>query len=182
MWNDISNDLGVNPNSAREICEEAKRCASDPTSFDSVLRCVGKLDTLPNGRYSIANTEHFNHRLSSYGQDVFATEEMMTYWDVRFNPAEKNYTIIHVNSKLVLDLEGSGNRPGTNVIVYPNHNTGNQRWKLKRLPSGNYYVKNVSSPKLMLALTSSQPEYMMRVTGEEKDPNNLLRQWTFIPR
>lgn len=34
----------------------------------------------------------------------------------------------------------------------------------------------------MLALTSSHSEYMMRVTGEEKDPDNLLRQWTFTPQ
>lgn len=91
---------------------------------------------LEDGVYFITNDRHRNHALTSLDNNAMAMEMASSRWRLQFDPASGAYECTHLNSGLVLDLEGGRGEPGTNIITYPAHGGQNQRWKIEQLDQG----------------------------------------------
>ncbi|KAH8150934.1 uncharacterized protein LAJ45_05116 [Morchella importuna] len=107
-----------------------------------------------------------------------AMEMASSRWRLQFDPASGAYECTHLNSGLVLDLEGGRGEPGTNIITYPAHGGQNQRWKIEQLDQGSLSVQSVQRPNLYMTAITDNSHYIINVIGGERTTSPRAR-WHF---
>jgi C1A family cysteine protease len=98
--------------------------------------------------------------------------------------SDGSYTIIpKIGVGYCLDISGGIPNNSTKVILYPNKNQQNQKFKVTRitqaLPNGNYTLKSVKSGKMMDVPASSKSNSVQLDIWDANNVNNQLFTFTY---
>lgn len=119
-------DMALTENSDRTHNVKLYHANDEPES-------TWQIHQAPNGKYRIKNGKHAHLSLTTSDDWVIAKSDNTTYPNMwTFKKADDEFVFIEAGSK-VMDVRGSSTKDNTPIIVWPNQESRNQKFKLIKI-------------------------------------------------
>jgi len=99
------------------------------------------------------------------------------YWNKKeYEPIIDGIYYINVpETNLVFDVKEENTEKGVEIIVYPIHRGDNQRFKIEKINSGEYIIKNIMSKKVIVVKDTSEKISYQIQQGDYNSENSCMR-------
>lgn len=150
--------------------------------------------TIADGDYVIVNKNHNNFYLNvsderlptMYGPNVVLdgppSFDTSAAWRVTYNDKGGYYTIRHISSDLMLDVDDRGTETGVNIQTYEENGTTAQQWMIEKGSDGEYFNGYYLRPKCSDLYLTADGEFAAGTNIVQQSFESATeQQWLFMP-
>ena len=123
------------------------------------LEKLDETQLIDDGTYRINSIVRSNFSLDVNGASSASGANVQAYtsnntgaqqWVIKYNAAEKYYSIVNKNSNKALDVYGRGTADKTNVQIWDQNTTCAQRWDIRKNADGTYkFISGCDTKKVL---------------------------------